>query len=80
MATLMDQGIGTSVRWKDYQLSFQKFSKTAALVQQLTVQRSGDPAEFTRALLALESARIAYNFARDAVAAELLERGLGKAA
>ena len=80
MAILMDQVSARSARWEDYQLSFQEFSRTAAMVQQLTAQRAAGPDEFARAVAALENARVAYNHARDALAAELLERGIGKAA
>lgn len=76
MAVLKGQDSDDSARWKDYQLSFQEFAKTVATVQRLTAQRLVDQNEFARAVVALENARIAYNHARDALAAELLESSL----
>lgn len=73
MATLISQGSARSERWKEYEISFQEFSKTAAAVQLLAAQRSVDDAGFTRAVVDLENARIRYNHARDTLAAELLE-------
>ncbi len=73
MAVIKSQSSAKSARWKDYQLSFQEFAKTVAAVQLLTAQRLVDQTEFARAVVALENARIAYNHARDALAAEILD-------
>ena len=76
MAVLISQGSAKSVRWRNYQLCFQEFSKAVATVQLLTAQRSVDHSEFALAVVDLENARISYNQARDALAAELLESSL----
>jgi hypothetical protein len=76
MAVLISQGSAQSARWKDYQLTFQEFSKAVAKVQLLISQRSIDRAEFNQAIIDLENARMAYNHARDILAAELLESSI----
>ena len=73
MATLISHGSARSESWKEYEISFQEFSRTAASVQLLAAKRSVDHPDFTRAVVDLEDARIRYNHARDTLAAELLE-------
>ena len=76
MAVLISGGVAKSELWRNYQLSFQKFSRSVATIQHLTAQPSINQSEFARAVVDLENARISYNHARDALAAELLESSL----
>ncbi|MDQ2950011.1 MAG: DUF2934 domain-containing protein [Acidobacteriota bacterium] len=69
----MSRGVAKSERWRNYQLCFQEFSKAVTTIQHLTAQPSVTQSEFARAVVDLENARISYNHARDALAAELLE-------
>jgi hypothetical protein len=72
----MDQTGNTQARgadlWKYYRLAFVDFSRVARKVQSLKAKTNPNPSEIEAALLELETARLAYNHARDLLAYTLV--------